>query len=200
MTTLLLVRHAETDAVGKLLAGSQPGWPLNETGQRQARQLARTLSRYPLAAIYTSPLPRTRQTAAYLAQPSGLEIEDAEALREIDFGDWTGQTIANLHPSPEWRRFNECRGNARPPNGESLLEVQSRMVRQADILRQRHPEQMVAMVSHAEPLRALLAHFLGVPLDLTLRLQLDPASVSVVQTSGWAPTILCLNHKGELPI
>jgi broad specificity phosphatase PhoE len=200
MTTLLLARHAETDAVGTRITGLLPGWHLNPKGCLQAESLARRLSRVQLAAIYTSPLERTVETAEIIAKQSALPILRSPELRELDYGDWSGAAIADLDGCDEWRRFNACRGTARPVGGESMLELQMRVAREMELIRKRHPEQIVLAVSHAEPIRAWITHLLGMPLDFMLRLEIAPASVTAVQLSHWAPKILCINETGELPV
>jgi probable phosphoglycerate mutase len=115
-------------------------------------------------------------------------------------GDWEGMTIQELHQREDWRRFNAFRSGVRAPGGELMLETQTRMVRQLDALREQHPGECIAVVSHADPLRASLAHFLGLPLDLILRFEISPASVSVVELSDWAPRILCINETGDIPL
>lgn len=115
-------------------------------------------------------------------------------------GDWEGRTISELDEREDWRRFNAFRSGVRAPGGEFLIEAQTRMVKQLDGLRQRHPAELIAVVSHADPLRAALAHFLAVPLDLMLRFEISPASVSVVESGEWAPRILCVNETGDIPL
>jgi len=107
--------------------------------------------------------------------------------------------IQELEGREDWRRFNTFRSTTRPPGGELMAEAQLRMVNQLESIRQQHPEQSVAIVSHGDPIRAALTHFLGVPLDLALRLEIDPASVSVVQLADWGARVLCVNNTGEVP-
>ncbi len=200
MTTFLLVRHAETDAVGKSLAGWQSGHRLNATGKEQAQQLARSLSRLPIQAIYTSPLERAVETAEAIAVQHGLTPAIRETLGEIHFGEWEGRTFAELTDDSEWHRFNVARSLVRAPNGEVMIEVQTRMLREVEELRSRHDIGNVVLVSHLDPLRALVAHYLGMPLDLILRFELRPASVSLVRFSDGIPSVLCLNYGVEMPV
>jgi probable phosphoglycerate mutase len=200
MTTLLLIRHAETDAVGKVLAGRSDRWRLNEAGKRQAACLAERLSRLPITAIYTSPLPRTVESAQPLADKLGLPLRTCNALTELDYGAWQDQSFADLDQQPEWTQYHEFRSGARPPGGESMLDVQTRMIRAVEAIRQEHEGAVVGIVSHAEPIRVLLAYCLGIALDLTLRLEISPASVSILRISGRHCSVACLNATEEFAI
>jgi broad specificity phosphatase PhoE len=200
MTTFLLIRHGATDAVAKSLIGWKPGWRLTSAGKHRIERLAETLSRLPIRAVYSSPLERALETAAILARPHGLAPQADENLGEMHFGSWEGLTIEELDQREDWRRFNTVRSLVRPPGGELMIEVQARMVRQMETLQSRHPQEMVAVISHGDPLRALVAHYLGMPIDHILRFEIAPGSVSVVQAGDWQPRLLCLNETGEVPL
>jgi probable phosphoglycerate mutase len=115
-------------------------------------------------------------------------------------GAWEGKTIQELDEREDWRRFNTFRSGTRAPEGELMIEAQTRMVGQVNCLQGRHSGECIALVSHADPLRALLAHFMGIALDLMLRFEISPASVSVVELGDWSPRILCVNETGEIPV
>ena len=200
MTTFLLIRHGETDAVGKSLMGWAPGWCLNQTGRQQVERLAQRLAPLPLRAIYTSPLERARETAEAIAKPHGLNVEPVDDLGEVRLGEWEGRAIADLDGDEESRRYNAFRSGVRIPGGELMIETQTRVVRALTALVDRHRDQLVAIVSHGDPLRCVVAHFLGIPLDLLLRFEINPAGVSVLEIGPWAPRLLCLNHTGEAPL
>ena len=200
MTTFLLVRHGETDAVGKTIVGRMPGVHLNATGRAHARRLAQRLSRLPIRAIYSSPLERALETAEPVAASLDLAPHLTEDLSEVRCGGWEGAAIADLDQREDWRRFNAFCSCVRAPDGELMIEIQTRMVQQFESLCRRHSGETVAIFSHADPLRAALAHYLGIPLDLCLRIEISPASVSVLQIGDWAPRILCLNETGEIPL
>ena len=200
MLTLFLIRHGETDTVGRSLMGWIPGCHLNPTGTAQAEKLAEKLSTYPITAIYTSPLERAVETAAPIASRKKLQLQRSNHLGEWRPGVWEGEAITELDRLEEWRRFNAFRGGVRPAGGETMIEVQARMLRQIECLQQQHDGQIVAAVSHAEPIRAVLAHYAGIPLDLTPRLEISPASVSVIRVDDWAPKLLCVNGTGDLAV
>ena len=200
MTTFLLVRHGETDAIGKLLAGREPGWRLNQTGKQQAERLAQLLSPCPIQAIYTSPLERTLETAQMIAAPHAVEPRIRQDLNESRFGGWEGKTFEELNQDPEWLRFNTARSTVRPPGGDLMIETQLRMTQEIERLRAAHEGAIVAVVSHSDPLRALLAHYLGAPLDLVSRFEIGLASITVVRFFENLPSVLCMNYTGELPL
>jgi len=194
MTTFLLIRHGDTDAIGQTLAGWTPGWHLNARGKQQAERLAQRLAERPIRAVYTSPLERTVETAEPIARRHGLEAQLVEALGEIRLGEWEGRPFKELDPREDWRKFNAFRSGTRAPGGELMIETQTRMVQQITSLCERHPSDTVALVSHADPLRAVVAYFLGMPLDLVSRLEIGPASLTVLQVHGWGARVLSLNE------
>src|SRR4051812_39528071 len=199
MTTLLLVRHGETDAVGKILAGWQPGWHLNRKGREQTDRLVQRLSRQPIRAVYSSPLERAIETATPIASSHGVPLEVTDDLGEMRLGEWEGMSFQELEDQPLWRQFNASRASVRAPGGELMIETQSRVLRQVERVAKCRDGQTVAMFSHADPLRALIAHALGIPLDFILRFEISPASVSVMEW-GIVPRLLCLNETGEIPL
>jgi probable phosphomutase (TIGR03848 family) len=201
MTTFLLIRHGDTDAVGRYLAGWKAGCSLNKKGKEQVQRLARRLSRYPIRAVYTSPLERAVETASAIAAPHGLDPQIRPGMGEFRFGQWEGMSLEQLSNDPEWRRFNQCRSRVRAPGGELITETQARMVNEIDDLRNCHPGETVALISHCDPLRSLIAHYLGASLDLFLRLEIHPASVTAVERNASGARILYVNHDaGEIPL
>jgi probable phosphomutase (TIGR03848 family) len=193
MTRFLLIRHATTDANGKRLAGRRAGMHLDEHGRRQSQVLAERLARLPVAAIYSSPLERTVETAEPIAKLLGREVVTREELLEIEFGDWTDKGFGELDPLPEFRRFNEFRSCARVPGGEFMLQAQLRMVLGLDALRRLHPDECVAVVSHGDMIRAAIAYYAGIPLDLFQRLEVSPASISTIDIDDSAVRLVSIN-------
>lgn len=199
MTVYFLIRHAATDMVGRAIAGWLPGIHLNPEGRAQAAALAERLAGVPLAAIYSSPLERAQETAAPLARLLRVGVETRERLGEIRFGDWTGRSFRDLADDPLWRRFNSDRGNTRAPGGELMLETQSRVVVELEWVRGRRPNEAVAVISHGDVIKAALAHYSGVHLDLFQRIEIAPASVSIVSVDESGPRILRVNDTGVWP-
>ena len=196
VTTALLIRHAQTDAVGEWLAGRDAVLPLNQVGRAQAERLCNRLRLTNLTAIYSSPLGRAIETAMPLARERGLRVEPAMELIEVDFGAWTGATFEQLAGDPAWQRFNRCRGIADIPGGERALAVQARVVRALDDVRLRHPNQTVALVSHADVIRLAILHVAGSPVDFIHRFEISPASVTAIALTEDSATLLYVNQSG----
>ena len=192
MTEFLLIRHGETDWVGKSLAGRIAGIPLNDAGKAQAQRLTGRLER--IDVLYSSPLDRCIETALPLATARSLEILRDTAFNEIDFGEWSGQTFEVLAGDPAWNAYNAFREIVPAPGGESMLDVQARVIGALHRLEQQHPNSSIAIVTHADVIRAALAQLLGMPLGNLLRLRIDPASISRVGlAAGWAE-VVSINH------
>jgi len=181
VTVFHLVRHAEHGLLGRVLTGRMPGVSLNERGREQAQALAKFFSVHTIAAVISSPLDRAQQTAAPIAEALGLAVTTDAALNEIDFGAWTGMTFAALQDRADWPAWNNFRGTAATPGGETMLQALSRALATLACLRCAHPDGEVVLVSHQDVLRAILTHCLGMPLDLLHRIELAPASRSILQ-------------------
>ena len=158
-----------------------PGVELSEAGRSQAAALAEALAARPIAAVVTSPLERAQQTAVPIAARLGLVPLIDPGLNEIDFGHWTGLAFAELAGRPEWDAWNRARSFAACPGGESMVAAQARALATIGVLRAGYPEAELVLVSHQDVLKSVLAHFLGVPLDLFGRFAWDPAHRSVLQ-------------------
>jgi len=180
MTRFLLVRHTAHDFLVKgMMAGRQSGVHLNAAGKQQAEELGERLSILPIEAIYCGPLERARETAAPLARKIGLQVQVADEFDEIDIGGWTNRAIGDLDEEADWQRWNNFRSSTATPAGEFMLDVQARAVQKISELKQHH--RFVAIFTHGDPIRAIVAHFLGVHLDLFLRLMIDPGSLNLIE-------------------
>lgn len=198
MTQVVAIRHADTEVTGRRFTGRTPGVHLNDRGRRQAQRLPERLRGISLAAIWASPLDRAQETAVPLARERSLEIVTCEALTELDYGNWQGYAPEELQGDSYWVRYNRQRSLWRIPGGESLGEAQVRMGQALEQLIAKYPDTRVALVSHGDPLRAMLAQLLGVGLDFILRFEIAPASISVIHIDHGEPRVLCLNDTGEL--
>jgi probable phosphoglycerate mutase len=197
MAVLLLIRHALTDATGKRLYGRTPGFHLSERGREQAARLAQRLRDVPLAALFSSPLERCVETAGAVAEGRGLDVTTLPDLTEVDAGRLTGRTFAALRRSAHWRRVHEDSA-VRFPDGESLEEVQHRVVAALERIAAGHRRDVVAVFSHGDPIKVAMAHFAGVHLDLFRRLEVGAASVSAVQVGNGPPHVVRVNDTGDL--
>jgi broad specificity phosphatase PhoE len=194
-TTLFLVRHAAHDNVGNYLAGRTPGIRLGVEGRAQAARLGERMSRERFDAVIASPRERTQETAQAIAASCGLRVDIDDRLNEIDFGDaWTGKSFDVLNGDPTWVRWNTERDTARTAGGESMGEVQARAwAVVADATRQ-FPGKAVVLVTHADVIKALVCHILGVPLTHIHRFDINPASVTTVVSGDWGAKLLWLNE------
>ncbi len=166
--------------LGRVLAGRMPGVGLSEEGRGQADRLAQTLAGLPVAAVVASPLQRAQETAAPIASRLGLAVATEPGLDEIDFGAWTGVAFAALEGHPEWDAWNRFRSSAACPGGETMLQAQARAVACMVRLHAVHPDAELVLVSHQDVLKSVLAHFLGMPLDLLHRIAFDPAHRAIL--------------------
>lgn len=196
-TLVLLVRHGQTPTTGKILPGRASGLHLAEAGNSQARRVAERLAELPkVDAVYASPLERARETAAPIGRALGQRVRISKGLLECDFGDWTGGKLATLMKLPEWSTVQRSPSTFRFPNGESFTEMQTRMVGALDAIRAAHPGGTVVCVSHADPIKAAVAHAMGTHLDLFQRIVISTCSVSAIAYSGWGPVVLTVNSTG----
>lgn len=184
MGTIILVRHGENNwSKQNKLAGWIPGVHLNEEGHKQATAVAQRLAALPIKAVYSSPVTRCLETAGYIADTHRLAVLQVEEVGEVNYGQWEGKKIKKLAKKPLWWAVQHAPSRARFPGGESLLEVQFRAVQALEELAAQHDKDLIVVVSHADVIRLVLAHYLGVHIDLFQRLVIAPAAVSVVNLS-----------------
>lgn len=183
MPLILLIRHGENEYVktGRL-AGRLPSVHLNEKGQSQAQAVADSLAAVPLSAIYSSPLERAQQTAAPLGARLGQTVQHCEGLLEVNIGEWAGQELSELRKLEVWKTVQNSPSRFRFPGGESFHECQVRAVTAIEQLATTcsNPGDIIALFSHADPIKLILAHYLGMPLDHFQRLGCDTASLSAL--------------------
>ncbi len=194
------MRHGATPTTGKTLPGRAPGLHLAEKGRAQAEAVAERIAameRRP-TAVYASPLERTRETAAPIASALGLRVRTAPGLIEADVGEWTEKSLRRLARTKEWSNVHRWPGGFRFPGGESFADVSVRGMAAVLGLVARHPGQSIVAVSHADPIKAIVAASAGVPLDLMQRLVISPCSISAVLFSGGGPAVLCVNATATL--
>lgn len=198
MALLLLIRHALTQATGKRLSGRTPGIHLSVEGRQQAEHLAGRLAGLPLAAVYASPLERCAETAETIAVPRGLAVRTVPELAEVDYGRWTGRSMPQLVRTTLWRKVQQAPSSVTFPEGEGLIDAQRRGVAALEEIAGRHPRSVVVVVSHADVIRLVLAHYAGLHIDLFQRLIVSPASVSAVALGDRIPRIVRMNDTGRL--
>jgi probable phosphoglycerate mutase len=194
-TTMLLVRHGHTDALGHRLVGRLPGVALTPRGRAQAIRLAKRLARYPVSRIYTSPLQRAIETASPLASALDLEVQLHDDLIEMEFGDWTGRAFSELAHDPAWQIFNTSRASAVVPRGEPPVAVQARITSALESIARSHVGGAVVVVSHADVIRAAALHYSGIPLDDFHRIEITPASITALLMKPPLVRILYINEE-----
>jgi len=197
-TRLVLARHAVTHQTGPMLSGRTPGIDLSDTGRDQARRLGERLAGLPIAAVYASPIERTMQTAEAVAGHHGMPVRPLPGVIEADYGEWTGGQISELAKTDLWKTVQRAPSRARFPGGESLTEMQVRMVSALEAVVADHPGELIVVVSHADPIKAAIAHFTGVHLDLFQRIVVSPASVTVFELGPHGAAMLTCNSLGSL--
>ena len=196
MTHVFLIRHAHNDWADKKLAGWTPGVRLNALGAKQAEALVERLAPIEFDAIYSSPLERALETAAPLARARGLKVIELPDVGEVKYGDWQGKSLKQLSRKKEWITVQLAPSMMRFPNGESLREMQSRAVAGVERIAAAHPKGTLALFSHGDVIKAIVAHFVGMPLDTFQRLKIAPASVTVLGLGRFGAQLLRLNDTG----
>lgn len=198
MTRMLLVRHAPTPETGKKLTGRLPGVSLDDHGIEIARRTATYLADVALKAVYSSPIERTWETAVEICAPHKLQPIREDGVIEVDYGKWSGRTLKSLYQLKAWRTVQTTPSRMTFPEGEALADAQRRAVSAIERITAHHRKDTVAVVSHSDIIQMILAHHLGTPLDLFGRIQIAPASVSVVDIPDQGtPTVIGINTNGD---
>ncbi|MDQ3679050.1 MAG: MSMEG_4193 family putative phosphomutase [Actinomycetota bacterium] len=198
-TLALFVRHGRTPTTGTVLPGQAKGLHLADEGSAQAEEVAGRLSVIDkVDAVYASPLERTRETAAPIAKRHGLKVRVDKGLADCDFGEWTGAELKTLAKLPEWRVVQSYPSGFRFPGGESFLEMYARMVGTVERLRSRHRGGTVVIVSHADPIKAAVAHASGTHLDQFQRFVISPCSVTAISYADAGAAVLTVNSLSSL--
>lgn len=197
-TLVLLVRHGRTPTTGSVLPGRAKGLHLSPEGKAEAEAVAIRLSGVPITAIYASPLERARETAAPLSKALSMPVRVHRGMLECEFGDWTGRKLADLGKLPEWTTVQKYPSGFRFPNGESFSEMQTRITGAIAELVAKHPATTIALFSHADPIKAAVAHALGTHLDLFQRISISTCSVTAIAYGASGPNVLTVNETGNL--
>ena len=203
-TLIIFVRHGRTPTTGTKLPGRAPNLHLSDEGKSQAEMIAKEIKKSSssflgtkVSAVYASPMERTQETAKPIAKTLNLRVRTLQGLNECDFGDWTGRRLRDLSKLKSWSIIQKQPSSFRFPNGESFTEMQNRMLKTVDKILERHPGETVVCVSHADPIKAILASAVGTPLDLFQRILVGPCSASVVLYTKERPLVLTLNSNGN---
>jgi probable phosphoglycerate mutase len=193
VTTFFFVRHGLTSHTGHRLSGWLPDIHLSDEGRDQVKAVAERLERVPFKAIYSSPIERTRETANAIAERHKLDVEISPELGEVHYGKWTNRSFKTLVRTKLWATLQSFPSAARFPDGETLRAVQSRAVDEVERIRARHPKRTVCCVSHADVIKLIVAHYMGLHIDFFQRISISPASVTIISVSDGGPRVLALN-------
>jgi probable phosphoglycerate mutase len=197
MTVFHLLRHGER-ASGPVLVGRMPGIGLTERGRAEIATMAERLAADDIAAVYSSPLQRTRESAEIVASRLGLPIAYRDDLIELDFGEWTGKTFDQIRTDPHWPPWNTRRSVSSIPGGESMRDVQHRVVAALLEIGDKHPHEAVVVVSHGDVIRAALVFALGMPLDFYGRIEVGIGSVSTLRIDQAGVRVIAINERPRL--
>jgi probable phosphomutase (TIGR03848 family) len=183
-----------------VLPGRAPGLHLSEEGTAQAEKAAERIAalRRPPVAVYSSPLERAKETAKPIASKLGQRVQVERGLVECDYGSWTGGDLRKLRRRREWRTVQQLPSAFRFPEGESFLQLQTRVTETLDRLASRHEGESFVAVSHADVIRVAIAATAGLPLDMFQRLVVSPCSINVLVRSEAGYRVLCMNSTPTL--
>ena len=193
MTTFLFVRHAVTAHTGARLTGWMPDVHLSERGREQARAVGDRLAGVPLKGVYSSPIERTVETARAIAVRHQLKVETRQGLGEVQYGGWTNRPLKALARTKLWQKVQRFPSAARFPGGETLRETQARALTEVEAIAEEHRRGVVCCVSHADVIKLIVAHYLGVHIDLFQRIAISPASMTAIALYDSGPMVLCIN-------
>lgn len=195
---LFLIRHAVTAHTGERLTGWLPGVHLSDEGRAQARAMADRMRPVSLDAVYSSPVERALETAKVLASSKRLRVRVREGIGEVRYGEWEGRRLASIAKTRAWRRVVSRPGDTRFPGGETIRETQARVLAAVAEIAEENRRRSVAVVSHADVIKLVIAYYAGIPLDLYARIGVAPASVSVLAIGDGMPRIVKVNDTGSL--
>jgi probable phosphoglycerate mutase len=201
-TLVLLVRHGLTPTTGVKLPGRARGLHLSDEGRRQAEATATRIAKIAkVIAVYSSPLERARETAQIIAKARNMAVRIDRGLLELDIGKWTGVALKDAGSKPEWKVIQQHPSGFSFPDGESFTEMQARITGAIARIVARHPGKIVVAVSHADPIKAAVAHALGTPLDLFQRVAIGTASITAIAYSASNAAVLTVNSMdGDLAV
>jgi broad specificity phosphatase PhoE len=193
MLEILLIRHGQTDwNRDRRIMGRKP-IPLNIQGRRESEAIGRALREIQIQAIFTSPVERAVQTARLIARGRKLKLEMVPEVAEIDYGDWIGKTFDEVTEDEAYRVYHATPKLAHPPGGEKMVDVHRRAVNFIEALRKRHEAGRIVVVSHADVIKIVVTHYLGLDLNDLLRLRIDNCSVSLLWFNGSRHRVMAVN-------
>ena len=199
-TVVLLVRHGLTPTTGVKLPGRARGLHLSYEGRRQAESVAARIEKIAkVVTVYSSPLERAKETAVIIAKARNMAVRIERGLLEMDIGHFQGMAMKDAAQRPEWKAIQQHPSGFRFEGGESFTEMQARVTGAIARMVARHTGRIVVAVSHADPIKAAVAHALGTPLDLFQRIVIGTASISAIAYRPAGAAVLTVNSMdGDL--
>ena len=202
MARIVLLRHAHSVANEKnLLAGRTAGITLSKTGKAQAEELVVRLGATKFDEVAISPLQRCRETIDPWLAADGAKspVVIDESVSEVDYGNWSGKTLASLRRKSQWKVVQDFPSQMIFPEGESLLEMQGRAISGFYRLNAVKGKDPRLLVSHGDVIKSIVAHCLGMHLDQFQRLVIEPASLTIIDTDSGVSRLVRFNDaKGFL--
>jgi probable phosphomutase (TIGR03848 family) len=200
VTIFYLVRHGVTSHTGHRLSGRMPDIHLSDAGRSEAEVAASSLAKVRLKSVYSSPMDRCIESARIIADKHGLPARTRRDLAEVEYGTWTNRSLKAVARTKLWSSVQKWPAGTRFPEGESFVEIQSRGVAVLEDLRIRHPKDRICVVSHGDVIRLVMAHYMGIHLDLFQRILVTPSSISVLSVTDSGPLVLTLNAPPGSPL
>jgi len=197
MMVILLIRHGTNDYIQSgRLPGRLPDIHLNDEGRKQAEVVAQYVTQFPITAIFSSPLERAMETAKLISDKLHLETKPRDDLIEVDCGIWQGRRISSLRRLKLWNEVQHFPSRFCFPGGESFLQAQYRICQGLEgLARDSKPNDVIACITHADPIRLAVAYYLGLSLDLIQRICISPASLTVLSLDRACARLLMLNYE-----
>lgn len=194
---VFLIRHGRAAYRPGRLYGWTPGVHLSSDGVEDAKRLAVRLEPVRFRAVYSSPLERCRETAEAVAAAQRLDVKVLEGLGEVQYGSWQGRSFRSLARTKLWRTVQLTPSQAVFPGGESIRQMQQRGIDAVEECGKRHRGGTIAIVSHADMIKAITAHYMGLHLDMFQRIVVTPASATVIAFGDGFPRVLRVSDTGE---
>ena len=184
MTNLIIVRHGHTALNNGDRFRGITDTPLSERGRREAKLTADAIeARWKVKAVYTSSVPRARETAQAIADPFGLRAVDENGILDMDYGDWTGLAFeeAQARDPDIYRTCFERASEFRAPRGQSFKELRERSVAAVKAIALRHEGEDVVIVTHTVIIRLILLGFLEMSTDFFWRIRQGTCAINVIE-------------------
>ncbi|MBI4209120.1 MAG: histidine phosphatase family protein [Deltaproteobacteria bacterium] len=198
MALFLLIRHGEADGNRTAQVMGHAPIPLNAKGREQAKKVAELISSFQIDHLFSSPILRALQTAEIIAKGLKLKIAVEKALQEVHYGDWEGRYYHELPQDAFYCQLVADPIHTAFPGGESLGDVQARGVKLVEQFSKKFSDQTIALVSHGDPIRGIVAHYLNIPLSDFRKIRIDNGSISTLEVINSKAEFKTINQVTSL--